>query len=302
MANRYRGLGIIFLINGLLEGLLVSESNFFPANIINKEIFIEYIKFPPLAFKVLVGIIIMILLNKVIETFDWEQKEKLNRLEKHRIASEERRKLGLEIHDSIIQSLYAAGLKLEYCLINKDQDKTESLLVEIKSDLNQTIAKTREFISKSTLELIELEDLISSLQQLINQYNKNQPIHIHFIFETSHLHFGGFSSETSTQIYYVVQEAICNVVKHSKATDAIVRLESKANYLSIEVIDNGIGITNDHDRGSQHHLGISSMTERTERVRGSLQIKKGNKGTLVQFKIPWEVFQNGTENQRIVGG
>jgi len=51
-------------------------------------------------------------LIKVIDTFGWEQKEKLNRLEKHRIASEERRKLGLEIHDSIIQSLYAAGLKV----------------------------------------------------------------------------------------------------------------------------------------------------------------------------------------------
>ena len=51
MANRYRGLGLIFLINGLLEGLFVSESNFFPANLINKELFMEYLKLPPLSFK-----------------------------------------------------------------------------------------------------------------------------------------------------------------------------------------------------------------------------------------------------------
>ena len=56
--------------------------------------------------------------------------------------------------------------------------KRRVILEEIKTDLNQSIAKTREFISKSTLELIELEDLISSLQQLINQYNKSQPIQI----------------------------------------------------------------------------------------------------------------------------
>jgi len=200
-------------------------------------------------------------------------KERIRRLKKHRIASEERRKLGLEIHDSIIQSLFAAGLKIEYCLINNSGDQTTSILEEIKTDLNQSIAKTREFISKSTLELIEIEDLISNLQQLINQYNTTQPIQIKFIYETSDLHFGRFSSEVSTQIFYVVQEAISNVVKHSNATDATVKLESKPNYLAIKVIDNGIGITLPNIQDSQHHFGITSMQERTERINGLFQIK-----------------------------
>lgn len=112
MAKRYRSLAWIFLIYGLLDGLIVKEMDFFPANMINTKLFFEIFRFPTQVLKSIVGITINVLLIKVIDTFGWEQKEKLNRLEKHRIASEERRKLGLEIHDSIIQSLYAAGLKV----------------------------------------------------------------------------------------------------------------------------------------------------------------------------------------------
>ena len=96
------------------------------------------------------GIFISFLLFKVIETFDWEQKEKLNRLKNHRIASEVRRKLGLEIHDNIIQGLYAAGLEVEYVMLNKIGEKTKEILEEVKIDLNDTIGKTREFISHSS--------------------------------------------------------------------------------------------------------------------------------------------------------
>ena len=55
MANRYKSLAWVFFINVLLEGLFVSPSNFFPANVINKDIFMEYLKIPPLSLKVLVG-------------------------------------------------------------------------------------------------------------------------------------------------------------------------------------------------------------------------------------------------------
>ncbi|WP_428911571.1 sensor histidine kinase [Niallia sp. Krafla_26] len=300
MAKRYKSLAWVFLINGLLEGLFVSQSNFFPANIINKGLFMEYVKVPSLFLKVLVGIFISYLLYKVVETFDWEQKEKLNRLKKHRISSEVRRRLGLEIHDSIIQGLYAAGLKVEYVMLNKNGEKTNEILEEVKIDLNHTIEKTREFISHSSLQKIEMEDLIESLKQLIHQYNENQRIQIRLNDETSSLHVAQLSPETSTQIYYVIQEAICNVVKHSKASHAEVWIETKQNYLYITITDNGIGMNFNEMKNLDRktHLGISSMKERSESVGGSFHISNSIKGTSVEVKIPWECLQNEkTENQ-----
>lgn len=287
MAKRYKSLACIFLIYGLLDGLIVKKMDFFPANIINNDMFLQVFHFPIQILKAAVGIAINFLLIKVIDTFGWEQREKLNRLEKHRIVSEERRKLGLEIHDSIIQSLYAAGLKVEYLIKNKSEDKIEPILKDIKIDLNNTIDKTREFLSSSTLEIVEIEDLNHSLQQLINKFNENQEIKIDFNCETSLVNYGYLSPEKSTQIYYIVQEAISNVIKHSKATFAEVFLESKYDFLYIRVTDNGVGISiNDMD--TDKHFGISSMKERTKRVGGTFKIDTLTNGTKVELTIPWE--------------
>ena len=148
--------------------------------------------------------------------------------------------------------------------------------------------------------MIEIEDLIGNLQQMIQQYNENQGIKISLKCETSSLHFGQIYAETSTQIYYMIQEAVCNVVKHSKASNAEVWIETKQDYLYITIIDNGIGITDMKNVDVQTHLGISSMKERSESVGALFHISKRIKGTLVEVKIPWEDSKNERENKSII--
>lgn len=287
IAKRYKSLAFIFLIYGLLDGLFVKKLDFFPANIINNDLFLSIFQIPIQIFKTSVGITINFLLIKVIDTFGWEQREKLNRLENHRIASEERRKLGLEIHDSIIQRLYAAGLKVEYLIKNKAKDKELDILEEIKVDLNNTIIKTREFLSSSTLEIIEMEDLSDSLQQLVKKFNENQDIPITFKSQVPIGNNGHLSPEKSTQIYYIVQEAISNISKHSKATNAEVLLECKYDFLYIKIVDNGVGISF-KNKNLEKHFGITSMKDRAKRVGGTLNIDTLTNGTKVELVIPWE--------------
>lgn len=287
MAKRYKSLAIIFFLYGLLEGLLVNKMNFFPANIVNSQLFMEIFGFPTQILKASVGIFINILLIKVIDTFGWEQKEKIKRLEEHRITSEARRKLGFEIHDGIIQGLYAAGLKIEYLMKNDVEYKRKALLVEIKNDLNNTIEKTREFLSSSTLETIQIEDFNYSLQQMVNKYNESQNIKISLNSQISSLKYGQLSSENCTQIFYILQEAISNVIKHSKATKADVNLEVREEALYIEVLDNGVGInTMDYDHSK--HFGITSMETRAERIGGLFSIETVKNGTRIKLIVPWE--------------
>lgn len=289
IAKRYKSLSYIFLIYSILDGLIVREMNFFPANILNNKVFLEQIGFPIQILKVLVGIIIIFLLMKVIDTFGWQQREKLNRLQKQRVSYEERRKLGLEIHDSIIQSLYAAGLKVEFLIKSNLEEKTIKILQEIKMDLNNTIDNTREFISSTSLDVIELEDLKDSIQQLIKKTSESKSIKINLKYEISSLNLGQLSPEKSTQIYYIIQEAITNIIKHSEATYAEVFIEGRYNFLYIKVIDNGIGISADK-LNLKDKFGLSSMKERTDRVGGLLNIENINKGTMIEVIVPWEVI------------
>ena len=287
ISRRYMNLAWVFIIYGILEGIIVEKANFFPASIINRELFTEYFHFTTLHIKAFVGFVITYLLIKVIDTFSWEQEEKLKKLEKLRITSEERRKLGLEIHDSIIQGLYAVGLKIEYLEMNRNGDKTRDLFKEVKNDLNNIINKTREFISSTALDIIECEDLKDNLEQLVQKYNENQKIKINLKCKISPYIIGHLSPEKSTQIYYVIKEAITNVIKHSEANYVNILLEGRYDLLYITVIDNGKGFSL-KDINPQKQFGVSSMKDRTERVGGIFVLEKTKKGTRIELKIPWE--------------
>jgi len=287
ISKRYKYLAWVFIVYGFMEGVLVSKANFFPANIINKELFIEFFHFIPLYIKAFIGFVIIFFLMKVIETFSWEQEEKLSRLEKLKIASEERRKLGIELHDSIIQKLYSVGLKIEYLSKNKNGDRTKDILEEIKKDLNDTIKKTREFISSNAIDELECEDLEYNLEQLVQKFNQNQSIKINLNCKICLYSIGHLSSEKSTQIYYIIQEALTNVIKHSEADYANVLLEGRHDFLYITVIDNGKGIS-PKNLNSQQKFGIQSMKERTKLAGGLFAIEKIKNGTQIRIQIPWE--------------
>ncbi|HHV63461.1 MAG TPA: sensor histidine kinase [Peptococcaceae bacterium] len=297
ISKRYQKLALIFVIYGFLEGLLVSKADYFPANIINKELFIHYFVFTPLLVKAFVGFIIYYLLMKVIDTFSWEQEEKLSRLEKHRIATMERRKLGREIHDSIIQELFATGLKIEY-LMHTQEGQAKEVLGQIKEDLNNTITKIRNFISSSSLDKIEFEDLNNNLEQMVQRFNENQSIKIELESTISPYQIGYLTPEKSTQIYYVIQEALTNIIKHSDAEFAHVLLEARYDYLEIIITDNGKGISPDK-LNPKKQLGLSSMKERAENAGGALTIEKLARGTRIKVKIPWEELKNEEKNQGI---
>lgn len=284
MAKRYKSLANIFLIYGILEGLFVEKMTFFPANVINIQLFADVFRIPTQLTKVLVGIMINRILIKVIDTFGWEQKERLKRLEEHRISSEARRKLGIELHDGIIQDLYGVGLKIE-CLMKNTSDN--DLLNQIKNDINNAISKTRNFLSTSTLEKIEIEDLHDNIQQMINKYNETQIIKLNLKSELS-LSYGRLTSETSTQIYYIIQEAIINIIKHSQGTEGQINIEANEDYLQIEIIDNGIGIgAMDYD--DNKHIGLTSMETRAKRIGGLLNIESiDDVGTKIRLIVPWE--------------
>lgn len=290
ISRRYKKLAWVFVVYGFMEGLLVSKADYFPANILNKELFIEYFEFTPLLIKAFVGFIIYYLLMKVIDTFSWEQEEKFSRLEKHRIATIERRKLGREIHDSIIQELFAAGLKVEYLIMDKNGKRRKEILDQVKVDLNNTIEKIRAFISSSSLDKIEFEDLNSNLQQMVQRFNENQTIKIKLISTASPYQTDYLTPEKSTQIYYIIQEAITNIIKHSEAEYANILLEARYACLFITISDNGKGISQENP-DPQKQFGISSMKERTERAGGVFTIQKTRTGTLIELRIPWEEIQ-----------
>lgn len=89
--------------------------------------------------------------------------------------------------------------------------------------------------------------------------------------------------QTTVHLYRVLQEALNNVAKHSGSKHATVRLRFAPDSVILEIEDDGVGIGD----GEKHGLGLVSMRERAEMMKGTIEIARGEAGgTLVRLTVP----------------
>lgn len=90
----------------------------------------------------------------------------------------------------------------------------------------------------------------------------------------------------NTTVFRIFQETLNNIVKHAKATSITANLYEKNNALILEIIDNGIGIS-DERKNNKTSFGLLGMKERAAMLHGDIQIiKMPLNGTSVNLKIP----------------
>ena len=190
------------------------------------------------------------------------------------------------MHDRVIQDLFASGLALESIIEDKDGTEKESLIY-VKSTLNNVIGEIRGFISKSSLEKLEINDFKIKIAGLIEKMSNISDIEIKLNYKVSEATIGNLSSNTLEQIYYIIQEAICNSIKHSRGSRICVKIQSTLEELVVIVKDDGIGLNNNNIR-KEGHCGILSMNERATSINGVLSIDGKRNGATVCLIVPWE--------------
>jgi len=287
---KYRALALSFLIYSILSGAIVNKVNFFPANILNKELFFNLFGFPVEAARTILAILITFLFTKIIEIFSWEMEEQILRLSIQQGMEQERARMGRELHDCIIQDLFATGIQVENLMDEVDPQKLDNL-INIKSNINVIIGEVRDFIGNVSTKEIEINQLRGYLLELFDNFRTNCCLNIDFSYNVTALSLGYLSSEKLTQIYYIVQEALSNVVKHASATKVKVEIKSNINSVMVVVTDNGKGF-NTKKIYTTKGYGLRSIRERAAVAGGILNIESSDNGTNISISIPWEVYEN----------
>ncbi|MCC5910599.1 MAG: hypothetical protein JJT76_09205 [Clostridiaceae bacterium] len=291
---KLKGMAIAFGLYGILAGVVVKNRDFFPANVINRENFLSIFGFPVELGRAILAIIITVLFLGVVKIFQWETNKKIERLTKHQIISDERKNMGQELHDVVIQNLFATGLQVENVMEMQTNSECIKELQGIKSNLNDTILEVREFIRQVSDSRIQIEDLKLEITKLINNFQKNCNIPIDLQYDVNEVTLGLLSQEKITQIYYIIQEALCNAIKHSQATELTIDISTTLDAVVAKFKDNGCGFDTQQVFGGSHY-GLISMRERAMKVNGILDIQSDDKGTLVSITIPWEESQDAEE-------
>ncbi len=208
--------------------------------------------------------------------------------ERERAASvEERNRIARDLHDGLAQSINYIGLKMqliqelyadgEYTAIIKEVARVAKVAEVSRSDIREALYGLRHTESDRTL-LQNLTDLVHGVSNLsgIN-------------LQLTHSDSSGWPSLSLTvqiQLLRIIQEALSNIQKHSKASEASVNVKWLADTetLKITIKDNGVGFDAENAAADTkgQHLGLSIMRERAARIGTTLDLKTHSEnGTLI---------------------
>jgi signal transduction histidine kinase len=211
--------------------------------------------------------------------------EQRRELAQQLIASREStlRSISRELHDEFGQILTAVGAILQRAdrRATRDGIPPAEDLREVREIVQSTLEKVRSLSQALHPSVLDEAGLESALAAYLPSFEQRTGVSIAYE-KTGMNHELG--KEVSIHLYRVVQEALNNVVRHSKSSRADVRLRFGALAIVIEIEDEGIG----YPREASHGLGLVSMRERIDLVKGTIEFIRGKAGgALVRATAPY---------------
>lgn len=200
---------------------------------------------------------------------------------------EERERIGMDLHDGIIQSIYAVGLTLEHArlLLGEEPEQTRKRIDQSIEDLNSTIRDLRAFIMDMRPRQLYEENLMDGLQRLVNEFRANSLVEAELTGPTQDLE--DLPDAHAIALFHICQEALANIAKHAKADHVEVMVWTTSDRVLMEVHDNGLGFDPQKIRFTLGH-GISNMQTRARNVGGNLEITtEPGEGTTIMAWMPY---------------
>jgi signal transduction histidine kinase len=204
------------------------------------------------------------------------------------LQEKERKRIAAELHDSIGQNLLIIknsaliGLRLK-----KNPSKMAKRLTEISDYASQTLQDIRKVSQNLRPVLLDRLGLTESLLNLVGTISSATSIQTTAsIDRVDNL----LNKESEINVFRIVQESLNNIVKHSQATHAEIRIKKDAQKIRILITDNGKGMdTSSSMINANTGMGLLGIAERINMLNGTWQITSvsGN-GTSIQIEIPYK--------------
>jgi signal transduction histidine kinase len=208
----------------------------------------------------------------------------------HAAVAEERGRFARTLHDSVTQALYSLGLLAEACRFeaNEQGDTHAAQNYKQLGDVaQQALREMRLLIYQLRSPLLEQEGLIAALQQRLDTVERGSGIKTRLL-TSSEIHL---PPQVEEELYWIVQEALNNALKHSAARQVTVRIggEDGDGTLAVIISDDGVGFAPD---SSPRGVGLSSIQERAARIGAAISVQSAQgQGTHVAVHLAWPPIQ-----------
>jgi signal transduction histidine kinase len=224
-----------------------------------------------------------------------QQQHSLRQLASRSIRSQEneRKKVALEIHDVISQSLTALFYRIQTCQGwlrrdgSRDIGRAQRELADMEKIARNTLDDVTRLMFNLRPPILDRLGVISALRRYIDQFQHENGIRVKLEAsgQRKRLH-----CELELAIYRIVQESLANIRKHSRATRVLVSINADSERIRGRIVDDGVGfdpgiVAGKNGNGS--HLGLVGMRERASYFQGMVDISSApGKGTTISFEMP----------------
>ncbi|GMV44991.1 MAG: hypothetical protein AMXMBFR66_03890 [Pseudomonadota bacterium] len=218
-------------------------------------------------------------------------RQRLSELAQHLQTSveAERQAIAREIHDDVGGSLTALKFELDWIRRHAGQPALEQRAASALETLTAAIEASQRIMQNLRPAILE-QGLVAALQWMSARFERRTGVacelrtHLDAADEPLQLPAG-----VPLVAYRTAQEALTNVGKHARASRVVIDLSLSGSVLSLEIVDNGQGMTSD-DLAKAQSFGIRGLHERASTVGGWIDLSSGAGGTSMILSVPLAEF------------
>lgn len=234
---------------------------------------------------------IVVIVRDTTDTKRYQEKLLHSQMRLHNLArsqeeirEDERTGISREIHDELGQALTGLKFDLSWLLEHwQDKDKISRRIEQMRHNIDDSIDVVRRISSDLRPAVLDDLGLIAAIEWFTTDFSKRTQIAHTIDIRCDDLDTDKYRD---TAIFRIYQEALTNIARHSQADSFFVTIQLINSKLEINIIDNGIGITDDNIH-SVSAIGIIGMEERAFNINASLSISRhAEKGTQVILIAP----------------
>lgn len=199
---------------------------------------------------------------------------------------EERERIAMDLHDGIIQSIYAVGLTLEYVGLLFDEQPAEARkrLQEAINGLNEVIRDIRNYILDLRPQRFQSKNLTAGLTDLVRAFKANTFINVET--QTTDRADADLTTDQSTGLFHITQEALANIAKHAKARNVNIQLRREGAVVVLSIRDDGRGFDSSQVKSYAGH-GLRNMADRARALGADLRVESAaGQGTTIEVRLP----------------
>jgi signal transduction histidine kinase len=268
----------------VLGGLVVPPGGFAPANWLNTVSFQRWTGIPVQVLRSLVGLALTVAIIRTLEVFRVELDRRLASMEETTVLAAERERIGRELHDGTLQTIYASGLLLQAAVKELPPDcaePTQARLEQSMQLLNQAVADIRGYIGALRAPSSG-SSLTAGLQELAADRSLRSAVEVRLALDLPADR--PLTPARVGHLLAIANEALSNVARHAQATEVHLSASAAAGGLCLAIADNGRGLPADYVPG----YGLRNIRDRARLLGGRMTLaSEPDRGTTIKVEVPW---------------